>query len=347
MAERALDQSPGSSKGGSSEGGDPLVEAQKFKKEMAASTIIESEVEKSKAGAEEAKAKAEEAKARAERAKSGSGEGGEGPFKVKGSINYGELDVQEREKQAREEAERTRKEKEEELKEERQKRSEAEEKLHESQMLNVQQVLTQKIESLEKQVQAGMSQKNFAQQAAEIRELATELGYQRPDPNLSTSGDATIRLELAKISMEEKRLDREFKWKMKQDDKEWQLKLQELQDKRDAKEAELTQQRKRDEMISSAPQMIGAAIARGIVESESRGSGVSQPAAGKTGHHVEAGMGESGETSCPECGEAVGIGSTARSAVCPGCGLKIHIKRVGEKPTEAKPPEPKVEPEEE
>lgn len=332
MASKALNQ-PSSSPKSSEEEKDPLEEAQRFTKQMAAGSIIESEVAKSKAGAEEAKAKAEEAKAKAERARSGGGEGGEGPFKVKGAIDYGTFDVQERERQATEEAKTMRKEKDDELKEERQKREAAEEKAHGLEIEGVQKTLTSKIESLEKTVAAGMSQKNFAQQAAEIRELATELGFHKPDPNLAGAGDAVTRVEIMKLTMEEKRLDREFKWKMRQDDKQWQLDMEKIRDERAGKEAELAQQQKRDEMIASAPQMIGGAIAKGMMESKSGGE---TPAAPKTSQRYELPVpqGEEGVTHCPKCGTEMGVGPTAKSAICAKCNTKVFIKRVGksEKP---------------
>ena len=249
----------------------------------------------------------------------------EPPFKMSGEFNLGKIDIQEQQRQAKEDADKMREEKDKALKDEQQKRVDAEEKAHQFEIQGVQQALTQKIDNLEKMVQQGMTQKNFAQQAAEIRELATELGFQRPDPALASAGDATIRLEISRLNMEEKRLEREFKWKMRQDDKQWQLEMQKLQDDRGAKQAELAQQAKRDDMFASFPQRIGSAIGKGMVES-GEGGGVSERPKGKS-HHIEAGTGDSGEVECPSCGQPIGIGPTARSAVCANCGTRLIVKR--------------------
>jgi len=94
MAGKALDtpSSPPSRK----EGKDPLEEARDFTKQMAASSIIESEVAKSQASAEKAKAEAEEAKTRAERARSGKSEEREmeSGIKTKGEFDLGKFNVQ-------------------------------------------------------------------------------------------------------------------------------------------------------------------------------------------------------------------------------------------------------------
>jgi len=109
MAERILSEQSNSTKGSEGEK-DPLEEAQKFTKQMAAKAIIDGEVEKSKASvekakaeAEEAKAQAEEAKVKAKRAESGEAEPGKSGFKVTGGLDMGHINLAQERKEASDE----------------------------------------------------------------------------------------------------------------------------------------------------------------------------------------------------------------------------------------------------
>jgi hypothetical protein len=108
-------------------------------------------------------------------------------------------------------------------------------------------------------------------------------------------------------------------------------KLQELKLQEDAT-------RERNKLFVNAPQMVGGAIAKGLRDRGGviPGGAVAQEAGKRKQHVVEANQGDVGEITCPDCGEAVGIGPTARVAVCAKCGAKFSVKRI-EKPAQVEP----------
>lgn len=325
MAARAMGQRNSSNL---DEETDPLKEAEQFTKRMAAQSIIQSEVEKSKASAEEAKARAEEARARAGRAASGE-DVGAGPFQVKGGLNLGTIDLQKEREEIRKQLEETKKEQADALKATGQENQQLRDKIHELEMKNLAITFQTQMEGLQKIIERQGSQKSFIDQYTEAMETAKTLGFQMGQPAGGSSLELT--LELKKIEFEQAITLRRLAKEEKAEARKWDLELRRLDDERRDKEAQLAQQIKRDEMIASFPVAIGGAIARGMMESRGGGvaPGVASETRGKTSHHIEAGPGESGETNCPECGESMAIGPTARAAVCPGCGLRVPIRRVG------------------
>lgn len=329
MAAKALNQ-PSNLPKSSEEEKDPLEEATKFTKQMAASAIIESEVTKSKAGADEAKARAEEAKAKAERARGGGGEGSEGPFKVTGGVSLGNIDLQRDREEARTELERLKKEADEAARATGQENQQLRDKIHEQEikMLNI--TFQAQMEVLTKMIESSTSKKSFIEQYTEAMETAKTLGYQQTTPQ---PGSEMIQLELKKLDFDHTLALKKMTREDRAEGRKWDLELRRLDDERKAKEAELAQQQKRDEMIASAPQMIGGAIAKGMMESKGGGEA---PAAPKTSQRYELPVpqGEEGVTHCPKCGTEMGVGPTAKSAICAKCNTKVFIKRVGksEKP---------------
>jgi len=195
----------------------------------------------------------------------------------------------------------------------------------------------QKMEDLQKTIQTGASQKSFTEQFSEAQAIAAQLGFEK-----TTGGkDPTVELELKKMEWQMKKEDREFQRQMKKDERDWQLRIEEIKDQREFRRAELDQQAKKDEMFASFPQRIGAAFAKGVIDSETEEGAAPHisRAAGKQTYHVEIGEGEAGEVSCPKCGTAVGVGPSSKAAICVGCNSKFDVTR---KTTRS--PEPDLEP---
>jgi len=252
----------------------------------------------------------------------------EPPFQFKGSINMGDIDMQRDAREAKEatEAENARRDKE--LKEEREKREVVEKEKHQLELAGIQKDMNQKMESLEKTILAGnANQKSITTQIGEIQELAGVLGFQRPDPTLAGSLDVSTRIELIKLQNENARAEREFKREMRREEREYQRLMRKDDDDRHFQQGEADRQAKRDGMFAKAPEMVGRAIASGMMEGG--GAGAKQK---PQSYHLEAAAGAGGEAECPYCGSDIAIGPTARSAVCPNpeCGAKLPIKRVVE-----------------
>lgn len=120
---------------------------------------------------------------------------------------------------------------------------------------------------------------------------------------------------------------------MEKDRRDWDLKIIELKDTREFKKAELDQKGRRDDMLFTAPQTIGAALAQGLID-HAKGGGApigggiqGQPGAPQTfkGRTAE---GESGEIECPKCHALVGVGPTTTAATCAWCHSQFELERV-------------------
>jgi len=188
-------------------------------------------------------------------------------------------------------------------------------------MLNI--TFQTQMEVLTKMIESRASQKTFMEQFTEAKQTAEALGMAHPSPE---TGDLQTKLALEKLKFEQTVELRRLAKEEKAEARTWQLELRRLDDERDARKVEATRQVKRDEMFANAPAVIGGAIAKGLMETG--GGGVSGAPKGKMGHHVEAGVGESGEFECSSCSQPVGIGPTAKSATCSNCGARFSIKRV-------------------
>lgn len=323
MATRALNQPLGSPKGNGEEK-DPLEEAQKFTKQMAATSII-------KATVAEAEAKADKAKAEAERAKMGGGQGSDSPFKMKGEIDFGKTDLQQQQVEAKAELAELRQQAERERQALGQENQQLRDKIHEQEIKTLQLTFQAQMEILTKAIESNKAnQKTLLEQLSEVRETAKELGLAEP----KVGGDAMVQVELKKLDFDHQVALRKLIREEKMSDRQFQLDLRRLDDERDARKAEIEQKKADREMWSKAPQVVGQAIAQGMLASEGSSSGVTSRA--KKRYSVEAGVGDSGTISCPSCETEVAIGPTARKAVCAQCGTELSVKRLanqGEAPT--------------
>jgi len=82
------------------------------------------------------------------------------------------------------------------------------------------------------------------------------------------------------------------------------------------------------EYFAQAPTMIGEVIGAALTQSGGNGAPVTSKRKSKQEYELTVPQGEAGVTSCPGCKAEVGVGATARSAVCANCNTRISIKRV-------------------
>ncbi|KKN59497.1 hypothetical protein LCGC14_0541110 [marine sediment metagenome] len=336
MAGQALTP-PGSSPPSTEAGKDPLAEAQQFTRQMAANALIENELAKSKAGVVKAEAEAEAAKNKAEHAKGGGGEGSgsDSPFKVSGKVDLGTFNYQDLLNKQTEEMKDLKKEANEEAAGQAAISNDLRERLHSKEMEVLTTSFAAQMQALTKMVESNASRGSFMDQYNGVMEMAKTIGLSQPQ----LAGDVTQSMALEKMKFEQnlelKRMGREDR----QADREFTRRLNLDAEEREAKKGERAQQAKRDDMFAKAPQVIGGAIAQGLMANKGDGGGVSEQASpepkapkGKPGPHFEAGWGESGDGECPGCNQPIGIGPTAKTAVCANCGDSVPIIRVGEKP---------------
>jgi hypothetical protein len=157
-------------------------------------------------------------------------------------------------------------------------------------------------------------------------QMAAKLGWVKPGALTPASENPQLSLEIARLHIEDARAQREHERQIEKDRREWDLKLIELKDKRELDKAKQEQDAKKTDMILTAPQTLGAAIAQGLIE---HGRGGGAPAIPQTKlHTVSAGEGEAGQFYCPECETGVAIGPTTAAANCINCGASFKIERV-------------------
>ena len=246
----------------------------------------------------------------------------EPPFKVTGEFNLGKVDLQEQQREAKEAEAQARKEANEKIGKLEQERDEAKEEARKTEMQMITSQLNTKIELLSESVKAGMSQKSFTDQYKEIVEMAGSLGLQRPSNGVT---DSNLKLEMLRLEHEMKREDRKERRELRNDDRQWQLDLRRLDDERDARRAQAAADQQRNEMFAKAPEAIGRAAGRAIVEANKGGGSPPTHTTKKPG--FVAGKGETGEVVCPNCSETMAIGPTATKTVCPNCSEEYAVKR--------------------
>jgi hypothetical protein len=213
-----------------------------------------------------------------------------------------------------------------------QKRIEAEQSLQAQQN----QILLEKFDELR------ASQKPLSQQFEEYfsfaDKVAEKMGFQKPGATKPASEDPRIALELAKLNLDAAREERKFQLEMDERKRQWDVKLIELSDTRDFKKKEIEMQEKKNEQLFSFPQMLGGAIAKGLIDHEagvaSPGSiSQRQPNTGKT-FQFQVPEGGFGSAECPNCHALVEVGPTTDLAECLECKTQYPVTR-----TPAKSPE--------
>jgi len=216
----------------------------------------------------------------------------------------------------------------EEAKSEREKRETAEKALQDNQLNNMRKEFADKMGELQKTIDKGMNPKTFLEQFSELQEAARQIGFQPGGGTVAR--EATADLEIKKLEWQMKKDEREFQRQMKKDEREWQLQLRRLDDERDARRDEARRQEKKEQWLANAPQMLGSALAKGVLQGtlgSPEVSGNMQPPDAKV-YHIELNEGEADEIPCPDCGTAIGVGEHSQSAVCVGCGKRYDVKRM-------------------
>ena len=320
--------------------GDPQDQDQLYKDRMSKrkqsqidrqEEIDQMEHETKKAKLAKDKAAAEAATDKAEKPQTA-----ESPMKVTGEFALGKFDFQEQQRKADEDRDRLRQEAEEAAKTQAGINEGLRERLHAAELNAITVTFQAQVAGLEKLILSQGSRGTFADQLKDAQLTAQEIGFLRPS---AETGDLIAQLKLKEMEFSQTRELRKMDREAKQSDRQFQIDLRRLDDEREEKKQNVTQQSKRDEMFAKAPEVIGRAIGRAIVESEAAGGGISEgPPKGVKNYQITIAPGEGGEMDCEQCGAIVGIGPTAKTAVCAKCGARVQIKR-GEAKQEVEPEE--------
>lgn len=259
--------------------------------------------------------------------------GGGGGYQVKGEINLGSINLQEEREKATAETERLRLE----LKASANKTSEENAQLRR----DVHTAEMKEIKANNDAAIAAMASKfdsrSPVEVIADIRTMAAELGLKAPDPSI---GEPGLQLQILQLTNAEAARAREFEWQMEQDRNAREDRKDARKDDLAMRGAELALTRDRNEMLAKAPETIGKVIVMGMAANAEGGQEDSQaPSKSKT-RPITAGVGESGEVECPQCGKPVAVGPTARKAVCAGCKAQYSIQRVSSPAAQPRSEEP-------
>jgi multidrug efflux pump subunit AcrA (membrane-fusion protein) len=194
---------------------------------------------------------------------------------------------------------------------------------------------------LEKLEELKGSQKPILEQFQEYFAFAEQMGFQKPGTTQPQSENPQIALEIAKINAESAQRQREWELQMEDSRRKWDLEMIKMKDNQELERAKLSHQVERDRALMNAPQLIGAALAQGLVD-QSRGGGAApaeQVIQSRKEEPVKitAGPGDRGEIECPYCHTMMAIGPTSVITKCMGCNREYPIERVA--PEEPIPPE--------
>lgn len=304
---------------------DPIEEARKTKRQLIADEMLEGERVKARSERMEAEAKAKKALVDVETAGDKQERGG---FQVKGSVNLGEFDIQAQVREANAEAKRLKDQMEDQLAREGQVNDQLKEALHKKELEIVELGLNAQIKTLADMIQKGTNQRGFLEQYNELMTMAKTLGLANPQ----AGSNAMVSIELEKLkfdqTLELRRLDAEAQER----ERKYQMDLRRMDDERAWKKEEFKRQEQRDQMLPKGLNVIGQAIAQGLMTGNP-GQAVSgtveeQPIeSASKAYHVEANPNEAGSFDCPKCGTQVGLGPTSTVAVCAKCGTRVEIKR--------------------
>ena len=152
-----------------------------------------------------------------------------------------------------------------------------------------------------------------------------KVGTRTPEP----AGDPRIALEIERLKIEDNQKQREHDLKMSNDKKEWDLKLMQFQRDGEFKNKELELQAKKADQIFQLPQVLGAAIAQGLMKRSGEGVNVGQKQQPPQNFHIEIPVGEAGSIPCPNCQTQIGVGPEQTLAKCIKCQAEYPITRIG------------------
>jgi len=248
-------------------------------------------------------------------------------FQVKGSVNLGEIDIQEQQRLASEAAERARKEAQERVTKAELERDDARDAFQQAQIAHLHADLGGRIEALQSAA-ANNNKAGIAEQLQGVIQVAGMLGLEKPDPG---PADGSLALEIKKIELQMKKEDRDFQRLMKQDERAWQIELKKLEQASREAEARLHADREKYASFANMPERFGSVVASALMERSSDGAEMGPALSGKKSggskHSATAAPGESGQLECPDCNAPIGVGPTTRIAECANCHTKVSIKR--------------------
>ena len=293
----------------------------------------------------------------------------EPPVKMTGSINLGNIDFQEQARRAQEATERARNEAEARAQALAEENTKLKEMMVTQQITAMQTTLTGQIQKLQADLAANRgSSKSIGDQLKEIMDSAALLGLVRPEsakqsvPAVQQATDAAISLEMLRLQLEDKRTERQFAWQMEKDRRQFQIELKKLDQANRMALADSQGKRAQMDMLLKTPEIIGTAIAKGLMAKAEGAAGVSArpPTATRpqrvaqeavnqmAGEHqtsispdnaggpeagvprkIQAGVGEAGEIECPECGGVIAIGPSSTKGICAACEFSAEVVRIG------------------
>ncbi len=254
------------------------------------------------------------------------------PFEVKGSVNLGTIDFQKQQEELKASIATIQQSANEQIKALNESNAHYRDEVHKIQITMVENTLKAQIDNLQKTIETGLvkpQDKSITAQIDDITKIAGVLGYTKPD---AQSGlPAELQLRMLEMELAEKGRDREFELHKIESERNWTLALKKIEIEGTNRTAEIQSEREKRGMFISPFETIGAALAKGLADSNAdAGGGVTRrvPKKASKGAAIETGVGESGVTECPQCGEPLAIAPTARSAVCSSCETTFAINRV-------------------
>jgi len=255
----------------------------------------------------------------------------EPPVKITGEVSLGKLDFQEQTRLAQQQADQNRKEMQDRLDAASKDLRETQSQLHTAELKAVEQNLQTQISILMETLKKNQNQPGILEQIQGIEAMAKQLGFSKSDPVTEDwNGKMAFTQLQHTMEMDRRRYDRE----VKRDQREWDIKLQQLaaQNKRDEEKLRLEEQKANQ--LASIPQQLGIAFAQGIM---ARGADAGPLIQNKNGQiqtkppiHLQASLNEADQFDCPVCKTDVGIGPSSKQVACSGCGQKFTITRVTE-----------------
>ena len=266
----------------------------------------------------------------------------EPPFKIQGGINLGTIDLQQQQKDAQDREAKSRSEAETRERELRKKLEDTQQELTETKTTAALKEMATQFGGLIKQldtkidgVRQGADPQGLITYFEQIEALGQKMGWTKGTGNGGI--DPHFQIELERLKAEEAARGRQFELELKKFDFEVKRVNHKDEEELALKKEELAVLKERDQMIASAPKILGKAIGQAIVEGGGGGAETisadprRQQAPGAEHvikqYEATAGEGEWGTIPCPDCRKPVTVGPETTTAVCAACRSQIKIKR--------------------
>ncbi len=194
----------------------------------------------------------------------------EQPFKITGGLNLGNIDLQAERAQTLAKLEEIRQASDAKLAALQKTADDYREQVAQIRQESGMAQLNTQIQSLQKQIADGLNSKSksFIEQWNEINTIVETVGLKKTPVSETLTTPPTVLLELKKMDLDAARAEREFQWKMKQDDRMFAIEMKKLDQGQAINQAKVAAERDRNDLMASIPESIGKAIARGMVDGE-------------------------------------------------------------------------------